>query len=236
MVGYKYGENGFDVGVYFTDAKYRGLGLGTKTWNAALEGLGPNCNISLNANHGMPSLYAKLGFDISGPKRKIFVGVPNRMALYGSLPANVVIEKLEKGCVDELRKYDREVSGVDRFAIVRRYLTTCVGTTFVARKGVQIVGFAALDKRSLYHSFSPLYADNMDVAVALTRRLLELVPEKKPVAMDVFSENLNAHVLRKDIGINEVLQEEMTLMFTREKYDYQIDKVYSDIADCFPLV
>ena len=67
-------------------------------------------------------------------------------------------------------------------------------------------------------------------------RLLELVPGKEPVGIGVLSENAEAHVLRKDIGINEVLQDEMTLMFTKEKYDIQVDKVYSDIADCFPLV
>ena len=240
MIGYKLADDGFNVGVFLTDMKYRGLGLGTKTWKAALKDLGPNSNISLNADCGTPSMYYKMGFEISGASRKIFGGVPNRTAISGNPPAKVVIEELEKGCVDELRNYDLTVSGVDRFTIVRRYLTTCVGTTFVARKGNQVVGVAALDKRSqyrtLYYSFSPLYADDKDVAFALASRLLEDVPDKEPIAMEVFSENLEAEILRMDLGINNVLDEGTTLMFSRKTYDCQIDKVYSDIADCFPLV
>ena len=222
--------------MYLTDPKYRGLGLGTKTWNAALKGVGHNCNINLVAAHGCDSMYSKMGFGILGPKRDVFVGVPNRKAFSENLPQDVVIEELEKGCVDDLRDYDCEISGLERFSAVKRYLTTCVGSVIVARKGDEIQGYAALDKREGHHFLAPLYADDKEVAKALMCRLLEDVPAHESIAFDMFRGNKMTNELREELGINTVLFGNMTPMFTREKYASQIDKIYSTISPGFLLV
>ena len=234
VLGYKMGEDNFDVGIYLTDKKYRGLGLGTKTWTAALEGLGPNCNISLSSVLVKLPMYSKLGFNIVGPKFKTVFGVPDRSALMGTLPENVVIEELDKGCLDELRAYDLKLNGVDRFAIVKRYLMTCLGPILVAKKADQILGFATLNKLGNYHFFEPLYSDNKEVAKAFMRTLLKDVPVEDTIALDAFSENQEATELLKDLGITNVKGSETFFMFTGVKFDCQINKVYGGMGSCYP--
>ena len=236
VTGYKLSEDQFDVSTYLTDPKYRGLGLGTKTWNAALEDMGPNCNISLIAEHGKESMYNKMGFGILGPKRDVFVGVPNRNALPGTLSDDVVIEELGKECLDDIRDYDLETSGVDRFVAIKRYLSTCVGSVIVARKGDQVQGYAALDKREEHHFLAPLYADDKEVAKALMGRLLEDVPAQESIAFDMSRENEEAHKLREELGVNQVLFGDITPMFTRERYASRVDKIYSTISPGILLV
>ena len=230
MGGYRFSPDKFHVSMYLTDPKYRGQGLGRKSWNAALEGMGPNCNLGLIAGHGLESLYTKTGFGILGPKRDVFVGVPNRKALSGKLPADVLIEQYGKGCMDDLREYDYEVSGVDRFEVVKRYLTTCVGSVIVARESDQIKGYAALEKRGEYYHLAPLYADGREVAKALLGRLLEDVPAHESVALDTPRGNKWASTLREELGINKVLFGDLTPMFTREMYASLNDKIYSTVS------
>ena len=236
VYGYKLGDDKFDINLYMTDKKHRSLGLGRKTWDATLEGMGPTWNISLNAAFGKVDMYSKIGFGIIGPKRKLYVGVPNRTVSLGKLPENVVIEDLGKECLDELRGYDLEVCGLDRFSIVRRYLKACAGSILVAKTGDRVVGFSSLDKRSGYHIVAPLYADNKEVAMALMSRLLEGVPAEEPIGLEMFNENQEANNLRQKLGIHQIFANDMTYMFTRMRYDWQIDKVYCDIAPCFPLL
>ena len=230
MAGYQLGENKFDVGTYVTVPKYRRLGLGTKTWNAAMESMGPNCNVSLSAVHGRVPMYNKMGFGVITSKRDTFAGVPNRAALSGKLPEGVVIEELGQGRVDELRDYDYEISGVDRFDIVRRYLTTCMDSVLMARKDEQVVGYVATHEDQGHHFLAPLYSDNKEIATALMSRLLENVPANESIAIDMFRDNQDASELRKELGINSVIYFEGTLVFTHEKYASRIDKIYSTLA------
>ena len=230
----KLGEDKVDVSVYLTAPKYRGLGLGTKTWTAALEGLGPNCNISLTAVSDKVPLYSKMGFGIIGPKRKFFAGVPNRTSLLGKLSEDVGIEELKKGSIEELCGYDLHVSGVNRFPLVRRYFQACIRPILVASKSDQIVGYASLDKRADYHFIAPLYADNKGVAMALISRLIEDVSTQEPIAMDVPDDNQDARELREDLGIHEAVSGYFIPMLTRERYDCRIEKVYSALAPCYP--
>ena len=235
VYGYKLDEDKFNVSAYLTDPRYRGIGLGRKTWEALVERLGPSWNISLSAMHGTVAMYAKMGFNTIGPKYRTFSGVPDRTILLGELSEEVVVEELQKDCVDSLRDYDLKVSGVDRFALVSRYLTTCVGSVLVAKKSEQVLGYTTLDKRLHYHFIAPLYADNKNVAMALMRRLLQDVPATEPIAMAMFNDNQEANELRKDLGIHTVFANDST-MLTGKKYACQIDKVYSIVAGCYPVV
>ena len=230
MACYKFGPDKLHVSMYITDPKYRGLGLGRKTWNAALEGMAPNYQLSLFAGHGFEAMYTKMGFGIIGPKRDYYVGVPNRTALSGTLPAGVMIEELGKECVDDLRDYDYETSGMDRFLVVKRYLTTCVGSVIVARKGEQVKGYAAFEKRGEYYYLAPLYADDKDVAKALVGRLLEDVPVHESIAFDMSRENKEGNKLREELGINKVLFDDLTPMFTHDMYAFRDDKIYSSLS------
>ena len=236
MAGYRFSPGKLHVSMYLTDPKYRGLGLGRKSWNAALEDMGPHYNLSVVACTGVDSMYTKLGFGIVGSQRDVFVGVPNRSTLSGKLPAGVLIEQYGKGCMDDLREYDYEVSSVDRFEVVKRYLTTCVESVIVARESDLVKGYAALEKRGEHYHLAPLYADGREVAKALMSRLLEDVPAHESIALDMPRGNKGASTLREEVGINKVLFGDLTTMFTHEMYASRDDKIYSTTSTGMLLV
>lgn len=107
-----------------------------------------------------------------------FFGIPNAVALeeWQKLDA-LRMEKLSKGNLNELIKYDKNVTKVDRTFFLTHWCLADgnenLSRTSVVRnlKG-KVVGFGTLRKTTGYYTLSPLYADSDQIAKAIIANLV----------------------------------------------------------------
>ena len=93
----------------------------------------------------------------------------------------------------------------------------------------QISGYAGVYHcpRRKYTQLKPLLADSPDVAAMLLCEMMKVVPEDHMLKVKIPSENSHAISLMKRIGFSTDIKPSDMIMFTKHKFEVEMNKVYS---------
>ena len=125
--------------------------------------------------------------------------------------------------------YDMIISGIDRKEHIPCWLlsasSSCVGAF---RNGI-CVGYGALRKFGEMYKVQPLFADNMDIAIAILHHLFktDLVQGSKVRFYPAVQNEASALTLTKFFSISDVEPVSDYRMHTTKDITFQWQKVYS---------
>ena len=83
---------------------------------------------------------------------------------------------------DKLAEYDFKICAMQRAAVLKLHLTTCVSAA-VAVSGGNVVGYATTQQYFGFVRIRPVYADNDTIATALVKYVLRSLEPGTPVSV-----------------------------------------------------
>lgn len=192
----QYGTYAF-LGLYIVAPKWRGRGLGWRTWEAAMD-LAPNGIVGLDGVVDQQANYARSGFRLA-----------HRSIRYGGRPttsAEGAAEVLTSTDLDLVAAYDRPCFGADRRGFLARWVAIPGGCAVGVRSGGGLAGFGVVRPCQEGFKVGPLFADDAPVAEAILGRLVAHAGPGATVFVDVPEPNTAAIALVQSLGLAPVFE------------------------------
>jgi len=193
--------------------EFRGKGYGLKLTNALMETIDKaSTSAYCDAAPNMVTKYHdRLGLNPEWDNREYIISLSGITEKYRvtKYPGNLSIKLLSEIEFDKFSKYDSEVYGVCRTALIRRWSTLPDSFTWVAlNEHGDVVGYItireSISKEEL--SVGPLYANNLEMAKKLlytaAQAMSKLVSSAKNLRMLIPAGKSNANkMIENDFGI-----------------------------------
>lgn len=224
-------ENMASVAWYFTDPLHRGQGIGTAVWEAFLQSLPPEINLTLNSFSNMISKYKKYNIAVAGPRYMSDVKLLKQKVPISHLPKNVHIEDIGQVPMEKIHEYDRTMYPQSRKIFMETHLKRVKKGVVAVNADKDVTGFGAILKTSSgVYFMSPLYADDDVIAHALLTRLLATIPVNSHMWCMTPKDNPTAIHLFDTPGMVTVksgFQERGQMLFTKKPYAFPVSKIYA---------
>jgi len=181
--GIGYGSLGF-VGNMIVDEGHRRRGIGAAILRSVIDFLAERGAVRLElyaTTDGRP-LYARLGFELTGPSAMVRVGRG-----IDRLTDAVELSEVGPDIGDELVAYDAPRFGGDRGVILSPMLDDRERPLIVARRDREMVGYGWV--RPDGERVGPLVADTPEVAMALVGEAFERMPSAGSLMLNLPSGN-----------------------------------------------
>lgn len=154
----RYTANYAFVGLFFVEKQYRGRGLGSRIWSAAMARLQGCAAIGLDATPAKVAMYEQTGFVAAHRTLRFELRADKEVA--PSLEHGVVHELLD----DELVAYDAEVFPVRRNAFISSWWKEPCNMRRAMKREGQVLGFGVMRPCPGGFRIGPLFADAPHVA------------------------------------------------------------------------
>ncbi len=212
----KYGESFGFLGCYLVRPEFRGKGLGTLIWNAALESMG-NRNIGLDAVLSQEENYRRSGFKRAYLNLR-FQGTGTD---YGSMPREVV--SLSKVPFEDIARYDSELFPAPRPRFLQSWINQPQGASFGFLREGRLSGYGVIRGCRVGFRIGPLFADDEGAAEGLFQALA-IYAGNHSIFMDVPEVNPAAIILAKHHGMEKFAQ--AVRMYNKEKPALPMNRIF----------
>ncbi|XP_035205595.1 uncharacterized protein LOC118180634 isoform X2 [Stegodyphus dumicola] len=218
------------IGLYSVREKYRGLGIGSKIWNACMEHVGTR-NVALNAAPGTLEMYRdKCAFPIVEDRWEILLNEINQSVspanLSDQVPFGVRVQHCRESDLSLIYEFDFNLVGYKRDLVIKLTSQEQDTKTVVAIKDGECIGYGTIRKTCQGIGYvGPLYANDYSVAEVILRRLIVSAPEMKGLFIGTDSNNAAANDLVKRLGCHVIGQ--CQRLYRREKVNVDTNKVFA---------
>lgn len=189
------------LGFYIVAPGWRGRGCGLQLWNRALEHAGDRV-VGLDGVVDQQENYRQSGFELA-----------YRNIRFGGVPGDI---QLEAGAGLELRNVnvpegpllgmDRQVFPAERDRFWQGWLQAVGHVSVQALQDGALVGFGTIRPCRAGYKVGPLVSQSRAVANAVLARMLESVPAKAEIFLDVPEPNSEAVALAQSLGLEPVFE------------------------------
>ena len=207
------------IGFYICRPDRRGKGLGYRLWEHALSDLAGSC-VGLDGVVDQQANYRKSGFVLAhrnircGGTPKLPAGRERTLrSLGGSDAASVAAFEQAK-----------KLFPSDRTMFLRAWLSAPGTVAYAIDDGADLSAYGAIRPCRIGWKIGPLFAENFDDALAITRELLRAVPDGEPVFLDVPEPNEEARRLATQLGLTQVF--ETARMYRGPAPDLALDRIF----------
>lgn len=170
------------IGMVLVDLAFRGLGIGTRLLQAAIDYARQSGPVLLDATPKGRKLYKTLGFeDVCGLERLEIKTLPVLSTL-----ENEGVHAIGPEDMPKVIAYDAANFGAGRKQLLRAYHRNAPEYSFVSRQGERVRGYCLGRHGSHFEQIGPLMADNFSIALALFLNAA-LACRSKPLIVDVMS-------------------------------------------------
>jgi len=184
----RYGMTYGFVGLFQVQPDWRGQGLGSVLWKAALEHL-KGCVVALDAPPEQQAWFRRSGFETAWTTRRY-------QALGRSpQPRDPHIVKLNGLPLDTLASYDRAFHPEPRPVFLQAWIQQRHGMALGWLQDGRLRGYGVVRTCANGHKIGPLCADSPAIADALLDALLGCVVLREPVWLEVPEPNRDALAL-----------------------------------------
>jgi ribosomal protein S18 acetylase RimI-like enzyme len=185
------------IGLYIVAPRWRGLGLGWRTWQAAMDRLGIDV-VGLDGVVEQQANYALSGFALAHRNIR-YSGIPHGGPHEG-------VEDLSAADLTQVAEYDAPCFGAARPDFLRRWLEIPGGRTAGVRDGDRLVGYGVVRPCRDGAKVGPLFADDPEIARAIVGRLVAHAGAGATVVLDVPEPNAAALALAREQGLEPVFE------------------------------
>ncbi|KFM59845.1 hypothetical protein X975_04358, partial [Stegodyphus mimosarum] len=182
------------IGLYSVREKYRGLGIGSKIWNACLEHVGTR-NLALNSAPGTLEMYRdKCAFPIVEDRWEILLNETDLNVspanLSDQVPFGVRVQHCRESDLPLIYEFDFNLVGYKRDLVIKLTSQEQDTKTVVAIKDGECIGYGTIRKTCQGIGYvGPLYANDSSIAEVILRRLIVSAPEVKGLFIGTDSNN-----------------------------------------------
>jgi hypothetical protein len=213
------GEFGF-MGFFIIKSEYRAKGIGHKLWferrNRLISRLNSGSAIGMDGVLNMQSFYQKGGFEISfRDERHEKIGE--------SFDLDARISMISKSDYDLIKACDRKSFGFDRWNFMQHWLEIPDMKRFKFMENNQLKGFALMRPCAVGYKICPLFAEDMETAVALYKACLNSAIGKS-VFLDIPTINPQAVELTSQFNTTYVF--ECARMYHGKPPELPIHEIY----------
>ena len=134
--------------------------------------------------------------------------------------------------------YDQSISSFSRRQYLHEWLNNCQ-LVEVATRRQEIVGYGCIRDAGHDYRMTPLYADNITLAMALAHRLLSQIPWGPRVQVIIPEGSLDAHTLFSSLGLIDENWRKNTrsLLYSTQSlpFNFSTNRIYS-LTDFSPML
>ncbi|GBM05663.1 hypothetical protein AVEN_175523-1 [Araneus ventricosus] len=221
------------VGLYAVKKSHRGKGLGVRIWKKAMEHIGER-NAGLNSVPEHLRTYRDLaGFSNVAPWCTLICeGVPD-FGIRIIEPEGIQVVQIRASVLPSVINYDASIHGYDRSKIVT--LSTAEEDSYAlaaVRNGTRrVCGYGCI-KNNVQGSLlvGPLYADRIDIAEELLRRLFAEFPGDSNGKITIGVINCNSEAMKLVTKLQLDIGEEVPRCYKRDQVHANFEKVFGQHA------
>ena len=206
------------LGLYIVKPEFRGLGLGYKIWQHAL-------NYSAGAARGLDGVveqqanYVKSGFKLE--QRNIRYSL-TKNAIRNYNDANLKTISLLN--LQMVLTYDADFFPAKRDKFLTAWLLAPHAKSLAYLVNNEIQGYGVIRKCSNGYKIGPLFADKQEVAMALFQGLCSSVAQNQSIFLDIPESNLKAKELVDHFKMDSIF--ETARMYTQPIGDISMSRTY----------
>lgn len=193
------------IGLYIVKPEFRGIGIGTRLWEAGMAYLTDH-NIGLDGVLAQQPYYNRHGF------RTAYHNIRYEGVGGGIMPEGVV--EISEVPYEELLEYDAGIFPAHRPQFIKCWLVQPEGAALAVLEDSHLAGYGVIRKCQIGHKIGPLFADNEHIAEDLFSALKSHVPGE-PVFFDTPEVNPKAVALAERHNMSVVFQ--TVRMYTKEE-------------------
>ena len=238
----KHGEASACVGYYIVLELFRGKGYGLKTWEAALESVGSDCNVQLYSVMEMQSKYENLGFSSGWLSRRYTFTVARAEESLSDfqLPSSVgAVFPAGQVSFEKLVEYGADMMGSSQACrlMLAAWISHSQESSWAAisSRG-DVLGYLIMTKTARFphegYRIGPFYSDSAPVARSLLKVAVEYSSHKNPAYLFLdlpFAINLEGAGIMEEFGARICFS--AVFMATRDIPDVPHRKVYGAASE-----
>ena len=127
----------------------------------------------------------------------------------------------------ELLEYDTGIHQIPREVTLRECIEQADTAVTAVNDQQHITGYGCIKKFKDTFLLQPLLADDIQTAKHIAKTLIESIPEKSRISILLPMDNAQGVSMFGELGLSSVVPFFAQLLFTKEKFQVPIDKVYS---------
>jgi ribosomal protein S18 acetylase RimI-like enzyme len=212
-------QNSFGfIGFYIVVPEYRGQGYGIQLWDAAMKRL-RNKNVGLDGVIEQQGNYKKSGFRLAY----------SNIRYEGPAVKNIAVDKAELVTIQEihfkwLEEYDRQCFPANRTNFLKTWIDKpkTYGVGAISNQGLG--GYGVIRKCRQGYKIGPLFADTLEIAEAIYRKLSSFSEDNEKIYLDVPEVNLGALKMAERFGMKKVFG--TARMYTGQEPEIALEKVF----------
>ncbi len=199
----RYGDDFSFLGFYIVAPQFRGRGIGTALWAAAMERVSGSA-VGLDGVLEMQSAYELSGFKLAHRNVR-YGGVPHRAGSRSAGQAGELRE-LSTGDLEAIATLDRECFGAERNAFLSDWIQQPHARTAGVFQGENCLGFSVLRECGVGFKFGPVFAESREIAQFLVEELLKKISPGSQIFLDVSVDHAAGVELAKGLGLEPVFE------------------------------
>lgn len=206
------------IGFYIVVPEYRGKGYGVRLWNTAMNRLA-NQTLGLDGVLEQVENYKKSGFTLAY----------SNIRFESPVVKDVVTNKtgltpLREIPFEKIRNYDRQCFPAERTAFLRAWvqMQQAHGAGVVVKGELQ--GYGLIRKCRRGYKIGPLFADDLDTAEAIFRKLSSYADGQELLYLDIPERNQAALALARKYGMKKIFS--TARMYTGKEPKIALNKVF----------
>ena len=185
------------IGMLLVKPELRGLGIGARLLDAAIESLSASRVVKLDATPEGRKIYLQRGFvDEAALERR----VRDRVSVEAEA-SEARVAPLEATDLTEIAALDASIFGASRRRLLEEWMQAAPQYAFVLRSGDGINGYCLGRSGTRREHVGPIVANGFRAAKALLLAALAVVGDK-PAMLDVFSGNIEWLRLLDSLGFS----------------------------------
>lgn len=202
----KYSQGLAFIGYYIVEPAHRGQGYGKYLWDKVTENIDNEMYVALDGVVAQLNNYQASGFELytttSRYRQNTGDHKKNHINLSSSITLNTDVD------MAELIAYDQTVFSQHRADFLKHWLQLPSAKLVVAydTQKQHICGYGQLVKAVEGYRISPLFADNVDIAIAIYDKLCQAAPGNIDIYIDIPNNLDSAKALINYFGLTKVFE------------------------------
>lgn len=202
------------IGLYIVKPEFRGIGIGTRLWEAGMAYLTGH-NIGLDGVVAQQPYYNRHGF------RTSYHNLRYESVGGGIMPEGVV--DISEVPFEELLEYDAGIFPAPRPQFLKCWIVQPEGAALAVIEDSHLAGYGVIRQCQIGHKIGPLFADNEHIAENLFSALKSHVPGE-PVFLDTPEVNPAAVALAERHKMSVVFR--TVRMYSREEQSIPLSSTF----------